>query len=433
MASLYTDGDNRIIQYKSGKQRPKIHLGKMSLRDAKAVKEKVEKLISAKRANLGIDTEVTKWLEGVAIELRDRLAELGLIVAPERPEEKTAPRLGAFLDAYKQARQGDKKSGTITNYGQTARFLLGFFDAEKRLDSITAGHAEEFELHLKTETDLAKNTVRRHLGRAKQFFRFATRKGLIPANPFEDVKDCRVQANKKREHFVTLEETQALLGSCPDAEWRAIVALCRFGALRCPSEVLKLTWQDVNFDAGRITVDSPKTEHVDKENRVIPLFPELREHLQAAWDAAPEGATHVISRYRSTETNLRTQYLRICKRAGIKPWPSPFQNMRRTRATELASEFPRHVYESWLGHAGRVADEHYLRTTVADFDKAVQNRVQTVAVHTRPSTTNEQKGDHRNDSQPLSCRSKTGLVAFSDMQANTCILTPTGFEPVSRP
>ena len=66
--------------------------------------------------------------------------------------------------------------------------------------------------------------------------------------------------------------------ACPNTDWRTIVALCRYGGLRCPSEVLTLKWADVDWEHGRFRVHSPKTEHhPGKEVREVPLFPELRE------------------------------------------------------------------------------------------------------------------------------------------------------------
>lgn len=88
-----------------------------------------------------------------------------------------------------------------------------------------------------------------------------------------------------------------MLDACPNHHWRTIVALCRFGGLRCPSEALSLRWQDVDWEAGRIVVQSPKTEHdVGKANRTIPLFPELRPILAEAFDLAPDGGEYVERR-----------------------------------------------------------------------------------------------------------------------------------------
>jgi len=69
----------------------------------------------------------------------------------------------------------------------------------------------------------------------------------------------------------------------------------RSGSARYPSEVLSLTWPDIDREHERITVHSPKTEHhPGKDTRVIPLFPELRPILQEAFDVAPEGAVYVV-------------------------------------------------------------------------------------------------------------------------------------------
>lgn len=74
--------------------------------------------------------------------------------------------------------------------------------------------------------------------------------------------------------------------------------------------------------------------------------------------------------------NLRTQLSRIIGKAGLKPWPKLFHNLRATRETELAAEFPLHVVCEWIGNSQPVAARHYLRVTENDFKKAVQIPVQ---------------------------------------------------------
>ena len=101
---------------------------------------------------------------------------------------------------------------------------------------------------------------------------------------------------RDRQQFITRQEIDRVMAACPDHHWRAIVGLSRYGGLRCPSEVLSLRWQDVNWESGRVTVPSPKMEHhgAEKATRVIPLFPELRTILMEAFEAAPDGAEYVI-------------------------------------------------------------------------------------------------------------------------------------------
>ena len=62
---------------------------------------------------------------------------------------------------------------------------------------------------------------------------------------------------------------------------------------------------------------------------------------------------------------------RIIAKAGLKPWPKLFQNLRASRATELASEHPAHVAAAWLGHSTIVANKHYWQVTDVDFTNAL--------------------------------------------------------------
>jgi hypothetical protein len=132
-----------------------------------------------------------------------------------------------------------------------------------------------------------------------------------------------------------------------------------------------LTWDDVDWDRGRFLVRSTKTEnHEDGGERWVPIFPELRPHLEVAWDQAKPGAVHLITRSRDAGTNLRTQLLRIIRRAGVLPWPKLFHNLRASRETELAEVYPLHVVCAWIGNTERIADKHYLQVTEAHFDAA---------------------------------------------------------------
>ena len=136
-----------------------------------------------------------------------------------------------------------------------------------------------------------------------------------------------------------------------------------------------MRWGDVDWERSRLTVRSPKTEHHEGgESRQVPLFPELRPYLEAVWEQAEPGTEHVISRYRDSNSNLRTQLERILRRAGLEPWPKLFQNLRSTRETELAETFPIHVVCAWIGNSQPVAAKHYLQVRDEDFDRATLPR-----------------------------------------------------------
>jgi integrase len=366
MASVSKDKcGNFTVQFIGvGRRRRTIWLGQERKRTVDTVKSHVEELVAAQRAGRAPYDETSDWLRRIGDSpLYDKLARVGLVPKRAGAMETT---LAAFLDSYIAGRS-DVKGSTVHVYGHTRRCLVEFFGADKALDQITPGDADDWRRWLgraKNADDpklggqgLSDNTARRRCGIARQFFRDAVRRRLIRENPFGDMKGVSVLANRGRDYFVGLDDATKVLKACPDSQWQLLFALSRYAGLRCLSEHLALTWRDVDFDTGRIVVRSPKTEHhAGKATRVVPMFPELRPYLEAVRDEANPGidaafGDPVITRYRDTNANLRTQLERIIEKAGLAPWPKLFQNLRASCATELARKHPGHVPRSGWGTA----------------------------------------------------------------------------------
>jgi integrase len=357
----------RTIQFtdRNG-QRRTVGLGRFNFtqRQFDGVLLRIENLVAAQLSSNALDPDTARWLGEIGDPLAQKLANVGLI-AP-----RASAALGGFLDCYVSSR-ADVKESTRTVLGHTRRCLIEFFGADKLIRDITEGDADDWRLWLIGNEKLADNTVRRRCAIAKQFFRSAHRKGLVSANPFSHLAGT-VRQNTKRLFYVTRAMADRVLKACPDAEWRLIFALSRYGGLRCPSEHLALKWSDIDWEHGRMTVRSPKTEHyVGGESRQIPIFPELRSYLEAASARAEEhGTEFVIARYRDASCNLRTRLIKIIKKAGLQPWPKLFQNLRSTRETELTEHWPLHIVVAWLGNSQLIAAKHYLQVRDEDFDRA---------------------------------------------------------------
>lgn len=364
MASLSSDKNgNRTIQFRDADgRRQTIRLGKMAKKTAEAVKLRVEHLVAAKLTGTAPDDETARWVVQLEAKLADRLAAVGLIAKRE------SAFLGPFLDAYIEARS-DWKPNTRRNHLDVRNALVDFFGSDRRLSDITPGDADEWKLHLKKQ-GAAPATIGGRVKKAKHFFRVAVRKELLRKSPFADVKAPQ-QVNPDREYFVTREQAQKVLDACPSAEWRLILALSRYGGLRCPSEHLSLKWGHIDWENDRMMVPSPKTEHNPRgAARTVPLFPELRPYLAECFELAEPGSEYVITRYRDSAKNLRTHLRRIIRRAGLEPWERTFQNLRSTRETELAEDYPLHVVCDWIGNSQPVATKHYLQVTDDHFARA---------------------------------------------------------------
>ncbi len=309
--------------------------------------------------------------------LSEKLAKVGLI------QRRKVATLQAFISDYIASRV-DVKPATREIWSQGERGLVDFFGGGKAVREITAGGADNYKMHL-IGKELAPMTIRKRLQFAKTVFRSMVKHRLIDTSPFAEV-GVQATMDPHRQHFISQADTDKLLESAPDWVWRTIIALARYGGLRCPSEVLSLKFDDIDWQEGRIKVTSPKTEHhAGKETRLVPLFPELRPYLEEAHEATAVGAVYVVERYRKgsigskgwRNCNLRTQFERIIKRAGLEPWPRLFHNLRASRETELAERFPIHVVAAWLGNTPEIARKHYLQTTDEHFQRALASTPRT--------------------------------------------------------
>lgn len=371
MATIGNDGGGkrRILFVASDGTRKTIRLGKMSKQQAESIKSKVESLIAA-AANGMADHAANEWTANKIDDvLHDRLARVGLV------KPRSQSRLGHFITDYIDGRQ-DIKPRTKWNLERCRKLLVEHFGEDRDLRTIDADAAEGWRVWMQQQRKrrLGENTTRRLIGRARQLFKVAIRRGLYHGiNPFEGMA-AAVRADKSRAFFITRDMADKVIAKCPNTTWKMLFALSRYGGLRCPSEHLSLKWTDVDFEGGRIRVPSPKTEHIEgKEERYIPLFPELRpllDDLLGEQHTEGDQSEFVIARYRDSSTNLRTHLRRIIRKAGLTPWPKLWHNLRASRQTELAEQYPLHVVCAWIGNSRAVAQEHYLTVTDAYFERA---------------------------------------------------------------
>jgi integrase len=354
----------RLSWYDKAGRRKSIRLGDIGRKAANTICQHVTQLADLADAGHPIDGAQSTWLDKISQDLADKLAAAGLI------RERQSATLAEFIDAYLETRK-DMKANSIRIYRSAGDSLVAHFGAGRNLRDINAGEAQEWRQAMAND-NFAEATISKRVKVARQFFKIAMRKGIVSSNPFAEIK-AGGERNVSRMHFIDRATIDKVLNATADPEWQLIIALSRFGGLRCPSETLSLKFTDINWAEDRLTVPSPKTAHQGKPFRIVPLFLELKAYLLQAAENAPDGAVYCISRYRDPKNaNLRTGLLRILRRAGVKPWERLFHNLRASRQTELCNEFPSHVVAEWLGNTPDVADKHYLLVTEHHFEQAVK-------------------------------------------------------------
>jgi integrase len=351
---LFTDGDG---------ERRSVRLGKVSVKAAESFRLRVEALLAAKELHQSPDAELAAWLHDLPERMHARLVRVGLT---DPRASATRVTLGGLLAAFFAG--VDVKPATRVRMEQVKTAMVDYFTDARDVATIDEADAESWRAKLK-EHGYAPATISRTVLYARQVFRWAIRRGMASRNPFAALK-AGSQTNTARAVFVSRDTIAKVIDAAPDAEWRLLIVLSRFGGLRVPSEALALRWSDVDWEHNRLTVRSPKTEHHEgKGERIIPLFPEIREHLQTVFDAAPVGSVNVIGRYREG-ANLNPHFRRIIERAGLTPWDRTWHNLRASRQTELAATYPLHTVCAWIGNTKAIAAGHYLQVTDADWTRA---------------------------------------------------------------
>lgn len=381
MASLSRDpnGHHRIQFAAPDGRRMTLRLGKCSVKDARTTHARVESLIAAQFLGTTPDPDTLRWLAGLHQKLKMRLARCGLITGVEIPAKHDSRTLEAYLSEYVTKRRPSVKPATAIVWETTATSLLKSLPKGVILQAITTANGRDW-LDAMRSDGLKQTTMHKRLTFAKQFFAYAVDAKHVTKNPFEEIK--LVRPREKTNVEVTRETIEALMLHL-DPMWKAIVALCRYGGLRCPSEILTLRWDGIDFESSMMHVIEPKTEHHEGRGvRICPLFAELRPYLESL----PRSDEYVIDSpvYRAAadtakgwaNANLRTHLVRVLKANKIPQWPRLFHSLRASRQTELERDFGITAACAWLGNTPQVARASYLLITSDVWKKATQKATQ---------------------------------------------------------
>jgi integrase len=326
-----------------------ITLGKVQMRYAEAVKVKIEDLVSATLHHHAPRDDTARWVAGLDDHMIAKLARVGLT----QPRINTT--LKGWLEQYIAERKGDLKPESLRKLEQTKMKLLAFFDAKAELRKITLQQTADWRQFLKG-LKLSEAAVKTHCGNAKTMIAEAVRRKLIEDSPFSLLRSGATPSRYSR--YIKPEEIDRIIDACPNTEWKLLFGLARYAGLRIPSESHLLTWADVDFEHGRLTVKSPKTEHhAGHEQRIIPLTPKLMDLLQDPFDECEEGEQHLVQI--TGKGAVIRQARAIWQRSGVEPWKRLWQTLRQSCEKQWAMTFPQYAVSKWIGHSITISGRHY--------------------------------------------------------------------------
>ncbi len=363
-------------------KRTTLRLGVVSKTIAKEIGLHIDKIQSSVAYQLDLPPETRDWLSRIDNKLYGKFVAVGLL------KERIAiqvPRLKSFLTAYCEShyntktKTGQWKTRSYTNRMQCVGDLAQYFGPDRKLSDISHGDAADWFAWLQREVSdnpkaakggrgLARATASKRMKDARQMFTYAVRKKLLSENPFDGIR-IPLQDNPERLVEVPRSAIDLVIQQTTDPEFRLILMLARVAGLRVPSETSAMTWGDVNFEEKKMIIRAAKTQHHAHGGiRSCPLFEDLVPFFRALRKPGCKPTDHVFVKHRDSESNLRTELLRLIKKAGVTPWTKPFQNLRANALTDLCDIANLPQACKWIGNSPDVAMRHYLIIKKKDWE-----------------------------------------------------------------
>ena len=174
----------------------------------------------------------------------------GTYTAPDRAT------VDAICTAWLESKR-DVRAVTLNTYATVLKAVRARLGARKVQD-VRRSDVEGFVSWLNTEggrsgAGVSHRTVVLTLGTLRMVFAYAVAEGLIPASPVETVKPPRKRPQDERRITVwSTDELARFIGTADTDDWAAAWRLTASGLRR--SEVLGMTWDDLDPEAGAVTV-----------------------------------------------------------------------------------------------------------------------------------------------------------------------------------
>ncbi|RMH29585.1 MAG: hypothetical protein D6692_04055, partial [Planctomycetota bacterium] len=290
---------------------------------------------------------------------RDRMSEREALRAADAIEERLRSSgsiergAGVTVEAWGRTYlelRPDLDARTVAIYATALERFAAHVGPATPLRAVEPIDAERWRASMIAE-GLAENTIRKHTRCVKAMCRKAVEVGVLPSNPAASLPGAVVRVDVP-DRTVTPAEIEAVLEACPGPHWRAAFAVAYYAGLRL-REIKALGWAAVKWGRGRLIVEHDGVRGTKRRRRTVRMEPELEALLLDVYDASESGAVCDLPQ------SPQRQAMRIIERSGVRPWPQPFQTLRRSRERIWKAAYPAYVVNAWMGHSAGVALRHY--------------------------------------------------------------------------
>lgn len=248
----------------------------------------------------------------------------------------------------------------------------------QRLSTLTPDVVRQYIAHRQGE-HAANATINRELALLKRGITLAAQAGKLIARPYVPMLD----EHNARQGFFEADQLEAVCRHLSD-ELAAVMTFASITGWRVPSEVLPLTWGQVDLAAGTVRLHAGTTKN--GEGRTFPLTDALRALLQArraATDAAQRATGSIIPwvffrvRRQGRQGPQTARPIRQFQKAWATataaagcPGRIPHDLRRTAVRTFVRAGIPQAVAQALSGHKTRSVFDRYNIVSVGDLTDA---------------------------------------------------------------
>lgn len=206
---------------------------------------------------------------------------------------------------------------------------------------LTAITTEDVEKWLRKYSGYTRQTW---LNRISTLLAYAQRRAWVNNNPCDAID--RVSIDRKEPIILSVTQAKLIYQTCPSI-LRPYLVLAMYAGVRPDGELMKMTWDHINLEAGTATVNFPK---VRKQRRIVKLEPIaielLKQHPHKQGPIAP------------SKTTVRRWKRKIRKILGMERFP---QDVFRHTAASYLIELHNDVAKvaRLLGNSPNILMTHY--------------------------------------------------------------------------
>jgi len=277
------------------------------------------------------------------------LREFEFKLAKKELGQQTDAILDNLRDEYLEQSQLTKKASSYHRHDlpRITRFV-GYLKEKglTRASQITQAHIEHYQNDLLRT--LSRRSVRNCMYAASGLLSFAVGRGYLSGNVVKNVKKVKADENPPR--YLSFDEWELVKAIAQQSDLWPLVATAYYTGFR-NSELRFLTWEEVDFDQGLITLHNKEGFSLkNRESRTVPLNRELRGVLLPIRQQRGFCFTNGRGRQFRRDSELSFEFKRqIVKPSGIPHFS--LHTLRHTFASHLVMKgVGIYKVSQWLGH-----------------------------------------------------------------------------------